>query len=78
MEAKLTVRLADRFSNTNILAGHALSLYTEGGGIPIQGQVDASGVTSVTPLVSAGGGVNNLQIVGVWHGRRIMAPVMRR
>ena len=48
MEAKLTVRLADRFSNSNILAGHAVSFYTEAGAIPTQGQVDASGVASVT------------------------------
>jgi len=48
MESTLTVRLADRFSNTNILEGHAISFYTEAGAIPTQGRVDAAGVTSVT------------------------------
>lgn len=47
MEASVTVRLADRFSNTNILQGHAISFYTESGAIPTQAQADAAGVASV-------------------------------
>jgi len=46
-KVNVTVYLADRFSNTNILEGHAISFYTEAGAIPTQGQADASGAATV-------------------------------
>jgi len=47
MTATLIVRLADRFSNTNVLQGTSVSFYTEAGAIPAQGVTNAAGETSV-------------------------------
>jgi hypothetical protein len=43
-----TALLADRFGNYNVLAGTAVSFYTEAGAINASGIVDATGLTSVT------------------------------
>ena len=44
----MTVRIADRFGNYNILEGTSVSFYTEAGAIDRQGTTDTEGLTSVT------------------------------
>jgi hypothetical protein len=46
VETTITVRLADRFGNYNILEGTSVSFATEGGAIDASNVTDANGVTS--------------------------------
>lgn len=47
LTSTVSIRLADRFSNTDILQGTSISFYTEAGAIPSQALTDAAGVASV-------------------------------
>src|SRR3990172_8521706 len=47
IEATISVYMADRFGNYNVLTGTATSFYTEGGAIDRQGITDSTGKTSV-------------------------------
>jgi hypothetical protein len=46
LTSTVSIRLADRFSNTDILTGTSISLYTEAGAIPSQALTDNAGVAS--------------------------------
>lgn len=47
-QTTLSVFLADRFGNYNVLEGTSVSFYTEGGAVDNSNTVDETGVTSVT------------------------------
>lgn len=47
-QAKITVRLADRFGNFNVLENTSVSFYTEAGAIDRQALTDATGVATTT------------------------------
>jgi hypothetical protein len=48
VESTVTIYLADRFGNYNVLEGTSVSLYAESGAIDTSSTVDATGKTSVT------------------------------